>query len=178
MDLVFLTTNHRKFEEAQKLLPGITLIRQEPMFPEIQGDPVAIITYKIEKAFEQVGTPVMVDDTHLIFEAWEYLPGPYINDFMQTVDHTGLYTMLSQFDNKNAIALAYVGYHDGQHQHIFKGEIHGTIVEPRGTVSFGWDPIFQPEGYAQTFAEMGLEGKNRISHRNRALAELQAHLGI
>jgi inosine triphosphate pyrophosphatase len=52
---------------------------------------------------------------------------------------------------------------------LFIGRCEGTIVAPRGENMFGWDPIFQPKGYTQTFAEMDLEEKNKISHRGKAL---------
>ena len=56
------------------------------------------------------------------------------------------------------------------------GKCEGTIVEPRGENMFGWDPIFQPKGYDQTFAEMPMEEKNKISHRSRALEQFKAFL--
>ena len=58
---------------------------------------------------------------------------------------------------------------------MFKGEIRGEIVSPRGN-RFAWDQIFQPEGYQQTFAEMSSEEKNRISHRKKAFDLFLAYL--
>ena len=52
---------------------------------------------------------------------------------------------------------------------LFVGETHGKIVEPRGQASFGWDLIFQPDGYEQTYAEMDKETKNRVSQRYKAV---------
>ena len=177
IEIVFLTTNERKFAEMKELVPDyIVLTREEPEFNEIQGKPEEVIIDKIKKAYEQVKKPVIVDDTNLTFGAWGYLPGVYINDFMQTVDRDGLVKMLDRFDDKTAVASAYIGYHDGEEPRVFKGEIHGKIVEPRGIVSFGWDPIFEPEGFSETFAEMGTEGKNKISHRNLALKQLVEYL--
>lgn len=176
MELIFLTTNDRKFAEMKTLLPEVDLIQIEPEFEEIQGSPLEIVTDKVTKAFKQVDRPVIVDDTNLVFEAWKYLPGPYINDFMQSVNHTGLFDMLRSFEDKNAEAIAYIGYKDSDCTEIFKGVLHGTIVEPRGTVSFGWDPIFLPEGCNETFAEMGTTGKNEISHRRDAVRQLKEFL--
>jgi inosine triphosphate pyrophosphatase len=52
---------------------------------------------------------------------------------------------------------------------LFVGKTPGVIVEPRGARDFGWDPVFQPDGYEQTYAELPKEVKNKISHRYRAI---------
>ncbi|PSS24022.1 Inosine triphosphate pyrophosphatase [Actinidia chinensis var. chinensis] len=57
----------------------------------------------------------------------------------------------------------------------FMGKTLGKIVPPRGPNDFGWDPIFQPDGYDQTYAEMCKEEKNKISHRSRALSLVRSH---
>ncbi len=62
------------------------------------------------------------------------------------------------------------------HAAVFEGRIDGTIVRPRGGKGFGYDPIFQPEGYDTTFGEMEAEAKDAISHRNRAFEQLKAAL--
>lgn len=59
---------------------------------------------------------------------------------------------------------------------MFEGRTDGRIVPARGPRNFGWDPIFEPEGYSQTYAEMDKDTKNSISHRYRALDKLRAHL--
>ena len=56
---------------------------------------------------------------------------------------------------------------------LFVGKTPGKIVEPRGSRDFGWDPVFQPEGFDKTYAELPKEIKNTISHRYRAIKELQ-----
>ena len=59
---------------------------------------------------------------------------------------------------------------------MFEGKTDGTIVAPRGPTDFGWDPVFQPDGFEQTYAEMDKATKNTISHRYRALDKLRAFL--
>ena len=59
---------------------------------------------------------------------------------------------------------------------LFDGKCNGTIVAPRGDNAFGWDPVFEPEGYKETFAEMPMEEKNKISHRSKSVALLKAYL--
>jgi XTP/dITP diphosphohydrolase len=66
---------------------------------------------------------------------------------------------------------------EGQPLDTFEGVIEGTIVDsPRGSSGFGYDPIFQPLGLTQTFAELSPDQKNRISHRARAIRSLRAAL--
>lgn len=61
---------------------------------------------------------------------------------------------------------------DGE-AHFFEGRVDGTIIEsPRGGEGFGYDPVFVPDGFSETFAEMSAEQKNKISHRGRAMAKL------
>ena len=62
------------------------------------------------------------------------------------------------------------------HACVFEGRIDGTIVKPRGTQGFGYDPIFRPDGYGVTFAEMDADQKDSISHRHRAFEQLKAAL--
>ena len=62
-------------------------------------------------------------------------------------------------------------------EYLFEGIVNGTIAEePRGTAGFGYDPLFVPDGYSTTFAEMDSEAKNAISHRGRAVEKLAAFL--
>jgi XTP/dITP diphosphohydrolase len=66
---------------------------------------------------------------------------------------------------------------EGSVLHIFEGKVEGSIIkEKRGAEGFGYDPIFMPEGYDKTFAELGLDVKNQISHRARAVKKLADYL--
>ena len=70
-------------------------------------------------------------------------------------------------------------YIDGQEVKVFDGRTQGQIVNPpRGKRDFGWDPVFQPEGFDQTYAEMESDVKNSISHRGRALTKLKEFFGV
>lgn len=80
--------------------------------------------------------------------------------------------MLANFDNKEAQAECRIAIKAPGHEAvIFTGVCRGSIVEPRGASNFGWDPIFQPTGFDQTFAEMPMETKNSISHRGDAMKQ-------
>jgi inosine triphosphate pyrophosphatase len=89
---------------------------------------------------------------------------------LDKVGRQGLVDMLKGFDDKSAYAqciYAFCESPDTEPQ-LFIGKCPGKIVPPKGENMFGWDPIFLPDGYEQTFAEMDLELKNQISHRGRA----------
>lgn len=78
--------------------------------------------------------------------------------------------MLQEFPDKSARAECRIALKAPGHEAlVFTGTCEGTIVPPRGETNFGWDPIFQPNGFNQTFAEMPIETKNSISHRGNAM---------
>eukprot|EP00898_Chlorokybus_atmophyticus_P000362 jgi/Chlat1/1326/Chrsp118S08660 len=98
--------------------------------------------------------------------------------FLEKLGHDGLNTMLSGFDDKTAYALCVFSYLESPESEpvTFSGRTEGRIVPARGPPDFGWDPIFEPDGYEQTYAEMPKEEKNKISHRGRALELVRQHL--
>eukprot|EP00656_Telonema_subtile_P023342 TRINITY_DN2475_c0_g1_i5.p2 TRINITY_DN2475_c0_g1~~TRINITY_DN2475_c0_g1_i5.p2 ORF type:complete len:128 (+),score=38.76 TRINITY_DN2475_c0_g1_i5:125-508(+) len=106
------------------------------------------------------------------------LPGPYIKWFLDKLGHAGLNSMLDGFEDKSAYALctfAYSASKDAKPM-IFSGRTEGKIVQARGPTDFGWDPVFQPDGFEETYAEMDKSVKNTISHRGRALEKLKTFL--
>lgn len=86
--------------------------------------------------------------------------------------------MLKGFDDHSAYAQCLYALCEGPDKEpiLFDGRCNGTIVEPRGSNAFGWDPVFEPEGYKQTFAEMPMEEKNKISHRSKSVDLLKKYL--
>ena len=86
--------------------------------------------------------------------------------------------MVQNFDDHTAYAQCIFAFCEGPdaEPQIFAGRCTGTIVPPRGDNAFGWDPVFQPDGFEQTFAEMPQETKNGISHRGKALELVKAFL--
>lgn len=173
----FITSNSGKAAEAQSILhTPIELTKIE--LDEIQSlDLEEIIKKKAQSAFEVVNKPLLVDDVGLFIDTWQGFPGPFIKFLLKAGGNNLLLRMLAPESNRIATARCAVGYHDGEKIHIFMGEVPGEIVrEPRGTEGWGWDPIFQPDGMTQTFAEMGESKKNKISHRGRAFTQLKKFL--
>eukprot|EP01138_Halocafeteria_seosinensis_P011694 gb/GECG01011950.1/.p1 GENE.gb/GECG01011950.1/~~gb/GECG01011950.1/.p1 ORF type:complete len:199 (+),score=29.65 gb/GECG01011950.1/:1-597(+) len=179
--ITFVTGNSNKLQEVVKILGtdvSFELQNRSVDVPEIQGEPEDIVRVKCQKAAKRVGGAVMVEDTSLIFNAMNGLPGVYIKSFLDKLGLEGLNKMLNGFDDRTAYAQCLFAFTEGPEQEvqIFTGRCHGKIVPPRGDTTFGWDPIFQPQGYDQTFAEMDKEVKNGISHRYKALSALVSYL--
>ena len=97
--------------------------------------------------------------------------GPYVKWFLDKLGHEGLNKMLAGYADKSAYAQCVFAYVDGPkgEPKVFVGTTDGTIVPARGPTDFGWDPVFQPDGFEETYAEMDKAVKNSISHRYRAL---------
>ncbi|KAJ6694958.1 INOSINE TRIPHOSPHATE PYROPHOSPHATASE/HAM1 PROTEIN [Salix koriyanagi] len=97
--------------------------------------------------------------------------------FLQKIGHEGLNNLLMAYEDKSAYALCAFSFALGPDAEpiTFLGKTLGKIVAARGPNDFGWDPIFQPEGYEQTYAEMPKDEKNKISHRSKALDLVKSH---
>ena len=171
----FATKNDNKLREVNEIL-NCNLEQIDIELYEPQGlDITEVVREKTEDAFRKTGKLVMVEDTSLEFYSWNGLPGPLIKWFLESVGNDGILKMLIGADNRRAIAKTAVGFFDGNESHIFIGEIEGAISEEiRGHSGFGWDPIFIPDGFDKSFAEMTSEEKNTVSMRRRALENMKA----
>lgn len=163
-------------EKGEKL--PCEILAQSLDLPELQGEPEEIAKEKCRLAAQQIKGPVMVEDTSLCFNAMEGLPGPYIKWFLQKLKPEGLSKMLDGFEDKTGYAqciFAYAADAESEPQ-LFVGQTPGVIVRPRGSTDFGWDPVFQPDGFDETYAELNKDIKNTISHRFKALDKLREFL--
>ncbi|KAM4055971.1 ham1 family protein [Hirsutella rhossiliensis] len=172
--VTFVTGNANKLREVKAILePAIRVQSTAFDLEEIQGTIHEVTEYKCRKAADLVNGPVLVEDTALCFHALGDLPGPYIKWFLSAIGHDGLNNLLAAYTDKSADAVCTFGYSAGPGQKpiLLQGRCAGKIVPPRGPSHFGWDPVFEFQG--QTFAEMDGPQKNTISHRARALKQLQ-----
>lgn len=171
--IYFITGNKNKLAEATQIIGDIKpyeLQSKEVDLPEYQGEPDEIAIAKCQEALRLVNAPVLIEDTSLCFNALGGLPGPYIKWFLEKLKPEGLHKLLHGFEDKTAYALCIFAYAEpGKEVKLFHGKTDGKIVEPRGPRNFGWDPVFQPNGKQQTYAEMPKEEKNQLSHRYKAL---------
>lgn len=179
-DIVFVTGNVNKLKEVNAILAlPKPLTNKKIDLPELQGPSTAYIAkQKCLEAARRIGGPVLTEDTSLHFNALKGLPGPYIKWFLQDLGHEGLNNLLAAYEDKSAYALCTFAYCEGPDKEVllFEGRTDGKIVPARGPKDFGWDPIFMPDGYEQTYAEMLKATKNSISHRYKALEKVKAFL--
>ncbi|RDX60641.1 Inosine triphosphate pyrophosphatase, partial [Mucuna pruriens] len=162
--VTFVTGNAKKLEEVRAILGNSIPFQSLKLdLPELQGEPEDISKEKARMAALQVNGPVLVEDTCLCFNALKGLPG--------------LNNLLMAYDDKSAYALCVFSFAAGPDSEpiTFSGKTLGKIVPPRGPNDFGWDPIFEPDGYDQTYAQMPKEEKNKISHRSKSLALVKSH---
>lgn len=167
--LFFASSNPNKLQEYQKLLSpfevnSLDLSLDEPQIENLKQ----LCEYKLKDAIKKTQPKVnlFVEDTALYFEEWRFFPGVFIKWMLQSLGPEGIYRSLQAFE-KTAYAECCIAFYEpfSQKQYYFQGRISGMIVLPRGEKNFGWDSIFMPHGHQKTFAEMGSEEKNSISHR-------------
>ena len=181
LPIVFVTGNAKKLEEFIAIL-GKNISQQITSkkidLPEYQGEIDDICRDKCRAAANLMKGPVIIEDTCLCFNALKGLPGPYIKWFLEKLGPEGLHRMLYGFEDNSAEAVCTFGYCSGEDSevHLIQGRTQGTIVSPRGSRDFGWDPCFQPLDYDKTYAELPKEEKNKISHRSRAIEKLKDYL--
>jgi inosine triphosphate pyrophosphatase len=173
--IYFITGNAGKFREVSAIIPDVEQLKLD--LDEIQSlDPTAVIEHKLAQATAHHEGAFMVEDTSLSINCLGGLPGTFIKWFTDSLGLAGLADLAACYEDRSAIARATIGYRDEKGViTYFSGEIHGTIVAPRGG-GFGWDAIFVPTGYKKTFGELGIEVKNSISMRGIATRKLADHL--
>jgi XTP/dITP diphosphohydrolase len=179
--IYFVSSNEEKYHEIRGALldVGIQFERVVLDLPEIQSlNPAEVAAYKARKAFEHLGTgAVLVEDTGLVVNAWNGFPGALIKWVLGSIGEAGLCRQLDAWTDRSATATVVLCLFDGHDLHTFTGQSTGRITsEPRGEFGFGWDSIFQPDGYSITYGEMQREDKMKISMRGRAVNALKGYL--
>lgn len=174
--MYFITGNKNKFAEVQAILPQVEQLDLD--LPEIQEmDAKEIIKAKLLEALKHHSGELIVEDTSLYFDCLHGFPGPLIKWFRKTLTNEGLADLVAKFENNRAQAKTIIGYaRSAEEIYFFEGVVEGRIVAPSGNSDFGWDPIFLPDGYDKTFAELTAEEKNQISMRRLAVNRLKEFL--
>lgn len=190
MNLVFASNNKNKILEIQSILNGsIKILSLEDIgchedIPEtadtIEGNAILKADYVTKK----YGYDCFADDTGLEISALNGEPGVYsaryAGEQRDSDDNMNkVLEGLNDATNRNAHFKTVIALNLNGKQHLFTGIASGTITQnKKGSQGFGYDPIFQPEGYEETFAELPLTIKNKISHRGKATQQLIDFLNI
>ena len=177
--LTFITGNVNKAEQLSRYL-SFSVSHTKLDIPEIQSlDLEVVATKKAKAAYAIIGTPVLVEDTALTFEALNGLPGTLIKWFFESIGNEGLVKILTGYENRNAVAKTCFALCDENGVQLFLGECKGSVPNsPRGDSDFGWNPVFIPEGESLTWAEMTPDQSAVTSMRKKAIEKLQKYLEI
>ncbi len=184
--IVFVTENDNKLEEVRHIVRGydVEVIKGDNIRKiEVQSHDLKEIVLKAVQHIASVVKPkadtyYVVEDDGLFIEALNGFPGPYSSYVYKTIGLKGVLKLLEGVENRRAYFMSVIGAlcPDGEIR-VFEGVVHGRILyEARGAHGFGYDPVFIPEGYDKTFAEMTLEEKCRISHRAKSFRLLAEHI--
>lgn len=193
MKIVFATNNKHKLDEIRHILGedievlSLGDIDCHEDIPETADTLEGNALIKARYVSDRYGVSCFADDTGLEVDALDGAPGVYSARYAGGEGHdseanmTKLLAELEGEDNRKAdfrTVIALVIDREGRREtHIFEGRVDGHISkERRGSEGFGYDPIFVPEGYDQSFAQLGNEIKNKISHRARAVSKLADYL--
>lgn len=203
MKIVLATRNKHKVEEINQILEiylGRDLYSQIEILnlsdfsgiSEIKEDGKTFVENALKKAktvYEFTGLCSIADDSGIEVDFLNGEPGVYSARYAgeNATDEENNRKLLKLLDGvpiekRTATFRCVLAYVDGKVEKIFEGATRGKVIfEPRGMGGFGYDPLFVPDGYELTYAEMPKELKNRISHRSKALQKfaefLQAYLG-
>lgn len=181
---VFATNNVHKLEEVTAILDEkVELLNMNDIdchtdIPETAETLEGNALLKAKYIFENYHLDCFADDTGLEVEALNGAPGVYSARYAGDAHNSAanmkkLLLDLEGTDNRKAQFRTVFALIIDEKEHFFEGIVKGEITRnPKGTSGFGYDPIFIPEGYTQTFAEMGNDLKNKISHRALATQKL------
>ena len=184
MKLVFATHNLHKLEEVKTLLHStITLLSLDDINykDEIEENETTIEGNALIKArtiFNSMQGNCFADDSGLLVDALNGEPGVYSARYAGNQKNgddnmNKLLTQLKGVHNRKAHFKTVLALILDEKEYLFEGIVHGVIAhEKKGTQGFGYDPIFIPDGYSKTFAELTSSEKSTISHRSIALKKL------
>lgn len=187
--LVFATNNAHKLAEIREMLGDkIDILSLEDIgchddIPETADTLEGNALIKAKHIYDRYGTDCFADDTGLEVEALGGRPGVHTARYAYPDRHDPvantkkLLAELKEKNNRSAQFRTAIALIEKGTTQMFEGVVKGHIAtEERGSEGFGYDPVFVPEDYGKTFAELGTETKNTISHRARAVKKLAEYL--
>lgn len=186
-ELVLASGNKKKINELKNLLGGFSVLSLNDIgFDQEIAEPY--LTFKenaLQKArtvFQFCNKNVLADDSGISVLSLNNQPGVFSARYAgeNATDQQNLDKLIAEMhgkENRKAFYTAVLCLIWDGVPHYFEGTSHGTLIEePRGSNGFGYDPIFIPNGYSETFAELPAEVKKSISHRAKAMEQLSAFI--
>ena len=185
--LIFATHNQNKVQEVKAVFDGFSIasladLEYHQEIAETENTFVGNALLKARHVFEVFKTPVFADDSGLEVVALNGAPGIYSARYAgeeknHTKNNAKLLDALANETNRVAQFITVITYKDATTELTFEGIVKGVIAkQTSGSGGFGYDPLFIPEGYNNTFGELPKEIKLRLSHRSRAIAKLHQYL--
>ena len=186
--IVFATNNQHKLQEVREIfdksldIVSLQDIGCEEDIPETADTLEDNALMKARYVKEHYGYDCFADDTGLEVAALNNAPGVYSARYAgeakdSVANMQKVLNELEDKDDRSARFRTVIALILDDKETLFDGIINGTIIESqKGTAGFGYDPVFIPSGHSETFAEMGNEVKNTISHRALAVEKLKIHL--
>jgi XTP/dITP diphosphohydrolase len=171
----FVTSNKGKFVEAQGIFGDLE--QKNIGYTEIQADTLEeVAIFGMIEVSSRLQGPVMLEDAGLFIEALSGFPGVYSAYVQKTIGNAGILRLMEGMEDRRAFFKSVVVYAEpGLEPQMFQGIVHGQIgQEARGTLGFGYDPIFYVG--ERSLGEMELIEKNRISHRASSMRGLKEWL--
>jgi XTP/dITP diphosphohydrolase len=177
--IFFITGNKGKALEAQKKLLdlNIEIVQKNIGYPEIQANNLEdVAIYGAEKVVKKIDNSFILEDAGLFVNSLDGFPGVYSAYVFHTIGCKGILKLMEDVPEgkRKAVFKSVCAYVEPDIKPmLFVGECKGSIAyELKGYNGFGFDPIFIPDGYKKTFAEMETDEKNKISHRGHSLKKL------
>lgn len=184
--IVFATNNAYKLEEVAAMLGenyevlSLREIGCHDDIPETADTFAGNAIQKVRYVKEHYGYDCFADDSGLEVDALDGAPGVYSARYSGGGSEANMDKLLQNLTDENERGAQFrtvIALLIGEELRFFEGVVRGTIIrDRRGEGGFGYDPIFVPDGYDRTFAELGSEVKNRISHRAKAVEKLAEYL--
>jgi XTP/dITP diphosphohydrolase len=170
--LVLVTQNKHKLKELAPLFSKYSVDFETTSLEkhEIRSYDIEEIAREAAKtAFEILQQPVVVDDTGFYVDALNRFPGSYAGIVLKFIGYDGILKLMKGKEERTSEFKTAVGFYNGEHLESFIGSMSGTIVDKAaGESGFGYDPIFVPDGFSTTYAELTFDEKVSISHRTQA----------
>lgn len=189
-EILFASHNKGKIKEVTDMLAPLEIKVKSALdmeLPDVEETGTTFAENSLQKSqtiAKQTGIPCLADDSGLCVDALNGAPGVYSARYAPNRDFDkGMDKLLQEMaaaENKSRAAhfccVVSLAFPDGEYK-LFEGRVDGQIANERqGDGGFGYDPLFIPDGYACSFAQMGKEEKNKISHRGRAMQKFKEYI--